>query len=124
MWRTASWTRRPRTSRGGSAGCGGKIPGGPPDLVEGGSALRGGVQGGPKKPGRHGWAVDYLLTHCAPTSIALQCSRHNGADPLTEFLQEIKERARYHYWLFGHYHRNEIIGQKHVLLWEQIVQIV
>lgn len=72
----------------------------------------------------HGWAVDYILTHCAPTSIALQCSRHNEADPLTEFLQEIKERASYHYWLFGHYHSNEIIGQKHVLLWEQIVQIL
>ncbi len=46
------------------------------------------------------WAVDYVITHCAPTSIALVENRHNEADPLTDFLQEVKERAHYHYWLF------------------------
>ena len=71
----------------------------------------------------HGWAVDYVLTHCAPTSIALQFSRHNVADHLTDFLQEVKDRAQYHYWLFSHYHDNKAIDTKHILLWEQIVQI-
>ena len=51
-----------------------------------------------------GWEVDYIITHCAPTSIALMGSRHNEADRLTDFLQEVRERAKYHYWLFGHYH--------------------
>ena len=54
-----------------------------------------------------GWQVDYIITHCAPTSIALMGSRHNEADRLTDFLQEVRERARYHYWLFGHYHDNK-----------------
>ena len=72
----------------------------------------------------HGWAVDYILTHCAPTSIALQFSRHNVADHLTDFLQEVKDRAQYYYWLFGHYHDNKAIDTKHILLWEQIVQIL
>ena len=72
----------------------------------------------------HGWAVDYVLTHCAPTSIALQFSRHNAADRLTDFLQEVKDRAQYHYWLFGHHHLNQAIDQKHIVLWEQIVQIL
>jgi len=72
----------------------------------------------------HGWAVDYILTHCAPTGIALQLSWHNVADHLTDFLQEVKERAQYHYWLFGHYHGNKAIDTKHILLWEQIVQIL
>ena len=54
----------------------------------------------------YGWAVDYILTHCAPTGIALQLSWHNVADHLTDFLQEVKDRAQYHYWLFGHYHDN------------------
>ena len=71
-----------------------------------------------------GWTVDYLLTHCAPTSIALMGSRHNEADRLTDFLQEVRERARYHYWLFGHYHDNKAIDEKHILLWEQIVRII
>ena len=68
-----------------------------------------------------GWQVDYIITHCAPTSIALMGSRHNEADRLTDFLQEVRERAKYHYWLFGHYHDNKAIDEKHILLWEQIV---
>ena len=60
------------------------------------------------------WAVDYVITHCAPTSIALMENRHNEADPLTDFLQEVKERAHYHYWLFGHYHDNRAIDEKHI----------
>ena len=71
-----------------------------------------------------GWLVDYIITHCAPTSIVLMGSRHNEADWLTDFLQEVQERAKYHYWLFGHYHDNRAIDEKHILLWEQIVRII
>ena len=72
---------------------------------------------------RYNWQVDYIITHCAPTSIALMGSRHNEADRLTDFLQEVRERTKYHYWLFGHYHDNKAVDEKHILLWEQIVQI-
>lgn len=39
---------------------------------------------------------------------------------------ELPSRARavYHYWLFGHYHDNRAIDEKHILLWEQIVQVI
>ena len=73
---------------------------------------------------RYNWQVDYIITHCAPTSIALMGSRHNEADRLTDFLQEVRERAKYYYWLFGHYHDNRAIDEKHILLWEQIVRII
>ena len=73
---------------------------------------------------RYNWQVDYIITHCAPTSIALAGSRHNEADRLTDFLQEVQERAKYHYWLFGHYHDNKAIDEKHILLWEQIVRVI
>lgn len=72
---------------------------------------------------RYNWQVDYIITHCAPTSIALMGSRHNEADRLTDFLQEVRERAKYYYWLFGHYHDNKAVDEKHILLREQIVQI-
>ena len=73
---------------------------------------------------KHDWAVDYIITHCAPTDLALTINRHNKVDPLTDFLQEIQEKAQYHYWLFGHYHGNQAIDNKHILLWEQIVQVI
>ena len=70
------------------------------------------------------WQVDYIITHCAPTSIARKESRYNEADRLTDFLQEVQERIDFRYWLFGHYHDNRMIDTKHILLWEQIVQIL
>ena len=51
-------------------------------------------------------------------------SRHNEADRLTDFLQEVKEKAEYSYWLFGHYHDNRIIDEKYVLLYEQMARIL
>lgn len=72
----------------------------------------------------HDWAIDYIITHCAPTNLALAINPRNKADPLTDFLQEIREKARYHYWLFGHYHGNQSIDNNHILLWEQIVQVI
>lgn len=73
---------------------------------------------------RCGWTADYIISHCAPTSIARMESRHNESDRLTDFLQKVREKARYHYWFFGHYHDNRITTEKHILLWEQIVQVI
>lgn len=71
-----------------------------------------------------GWAVDYIITHCAPTSIVRRLDPQYETDRLTDFFQEVYERARYHYWLFGHYHDNRAIDGKHILLWEQMVQVI
>ena len=71
------------------------------------------------------YEIDYVITHCAPNSIVDILG--NGGyvhDHLTGFLEEVKERAKFHYWLFGHYHDNKIIDDRFVLLWEQMVQVV
>lgn len=74
---------------------------------------------------RNNYAVDYVVTHCAPSSIVDTLSSGGyGHDRLTDFLEKVKEKSRFHYWLFGHYHDNKIIDARHVLLWEQIVRIV
>lgn len=71
-----------------------------------------------------GWRVDYIITHCCPSSIADIIGggmyRH---DHLTEFFEEIKERCTFDYWFFGHYHDNRPIMRKYVLLYEQIVEV-
>ena len=72
----------------------------------------------------HGWAIDYVLTHCGPTSIARKIIPDGQEDRLMEFLEEVKQRGTFHYWLFGHLHDNRAIDQKYILLWEQIVQIL
>ena len=47
-----------------------------------------------------------------------------GYDPLTDFLETIQQKTRFHYWLFGHYHYNRIFEEKYVLLWEQMVRVL
>lgn len=73
---------------------------------------------------RADWKVDYIITHCAPSSIEDDLSDGGYVhDTLTDFLEDVKEKAKFHYWLFGHYHDNKIIENRFVLLWEQIVQV-
>lgn len=65
------------------------------------------------------------ITHCAPSSIVDQLGAGGYThDPLTDYLEEVKERTRFHYWLFGHYHDNKILDDRFVLLWEQMTRVV
>ena len=74
---------------------------------------------------RVNYEVDYIITHCAPDSIQDELSGGRYLkDQLTGFLEEVKNKAQFHYWLHGHYHDNKIIGDQFVLLYEQIVQII
>ena len=73
---------------------------------------------------RVNWDVDYVLTHCGPTSVVKQLDNRYEANRLTEFLEEVRRRLKFHYWLFGHYHDNKIIDDQYVLLWEQIIQVL
>ncbi|MCI8933352.1 MAG: metallophosphoesterase [Clostridiaceae bacterium] len=75
---------------------------------------------------KNGWQADYIVTHCAPTS--LQQALFQGAyapDPLTDFLEEIRQNCRFEAWFFGHYHRDGAVGDKprYILLYEQIVEL-
>ena len=65
------------------------------------------------------------ITHCAPDSVQDELSGGKYLhDKLTGFLEEIKNKTKYHYWLHGHYHGNKNIGDNFVMLYEQIVQVI
>ena len=70
------------------------------------------------------WEVDYVITHSAPSSIVAEINRRYETDQLTDFLEEVRSKLKFHYWLFGHYHDNRNIGNNFVLLYEQIVQVI
>ena len=72
---------------------------------------------------RASWKTDYVITHCAPTHIALALDRHNEPDALSNFLEMVDRRLAYTGWFFGHFHGNRVVTEKHILLWEQIVQM-
>ncbi len=73
---------------------------------------------------RHGWKVDYILTHCAPTSIQEAIvSGLYAPDRLTDFLEELRKKCRFESWFFGHYHNNKVIAKKFVLLYEEMIAL-
>lgn len=43
------------------------------------------------------WKVDYVITHCAPTSIAKTMNRHYQPDALTDFLEMVNKRLDFRY---------------------------
>lgn len=71
----------------------------------------------------HGWKVDYILTHCCPSSLQEELGGVCEADALTGFLEEVAERCRFRCWFFGHYHGNRVLRKKFALLYEQIIEL-
>ena len=72
---------------------------------------------------RIGWRVDCVLTHCAPTSITRIIIPGYRADRLTDFLDTVRRRCRFGKWFCGHYHINQVIDERFVIQWEQILKI-
>ena len=73
---------------------------------------------------RAGWRVDYIVTHGAPTSLQNELLRGRSTpDALTEFLEEVRQRCRFRYWFFGHYHDNGIVRERFVLLYKQMIRV-
>lgn len=73
---------------------------------------------------KHGWAVDYIISHCCPTSVQKELGgAFYHADALTDFFEDVTQRCQFRYHFFGHYHDNMVIRKKYVLLYEQIIRL-
>ena len=70
------------------------------------------------------YKVDYIITHCCPTSAqAVLSGGKYKKDYFTDYLQEISEKCKFKKWYFGHYHDNRQIDSKYILLYENIVPL-
>lgn len=74
-----------------------------------------------------GWKVDYVVSHCASTSIQKEIGVRRGMvyekDILTEYFKELEQKLTYKQWFLGHYHINAYIDTKHTVLYTQIIPI-
>ena len=50
------------------------------------------------------YKVDYIISHCCPTSIQSLINSTYKRDILTDYLQQISEKCTFKKWYFGHYH--------------------
>lgn len=65
--------------------------------------------------------VDFVFTHEAPAAdkrlLGLEM------DELSLYLESLKAEMRYGKWFYGHLHDNRQVGDRHYLLYEQIIRI-
>lgn len=70
------------------------------------------------------WNCDFILTHCAPSSIQAQLSAGSmEPDDLTGYLEEVRRQCSYRNWYFGHYHWDEAVDDRHTAIYEHILRI-
>ena len=70
------------------------------------------------------YKVDYIITHCCPTSVqAILSGGTYKKDYLTDYLQEICEKCDFKKWYFGHYHENRQVNSQFTCLCEDIVPL-
>ena len=69
------------------------------------------------------YKVDYIISHCCPTSIQALINSTYKRDILTDYLQQISEKCTFKRWYFGHYHDYKQVNSQFALLYENIVPL-
>lgn len=69
--------------------------------------------------------IDFIVSHCCPQEIASTFSHGlYQPDKLTLYFNKIAEQTKFQKWYFGHYHNDEAISDKFIMLYNQITRIV
>lgn len=89
------------------------------------------LQEGRDNLSKAGYKVDFVITHCLSSSMQkyLEDSytsknkkeRSLEPDILTEYFEELEKKLYYCHWFCGHYHDKLELGQKHTILYDNIV---
>ena len=72
---------------------------------------------------KHDFKVDYIISHCAPTSIHCLMG-YDSPDIATNFLQQVAEKTQFEKWYFGHYHGDRNINPEYILMYNSIQPIL
>lgn len=72
---------------------------------------------------KHNWTVDYIITHCASNRIQKNINPTYDVDELTNYLDKLEDKLKFQKWYFGHYHIDEKIDSKHIVLYNDIIEI-
>ena len=68
--------------------------------------------------------VDFVITHCAPTSVQMIISSDYRPDALTDYLDGINAKLSFKKWYFGHYHVDKAIDNKFLAIYDDIIEII
>mgnify|MGYP004543394643 CR=1 FL=1 len=72
---------------------------------------------------KNNFEVDYVITHCAPTSVQNAIAQTYKNNKLTDFFESIKNRLIFKKWFFGHYHKDIMLDDKFEGVFNKIIGI-
>lgn len=72
---------------------------------------------------KHNWQVDYVLTHDCGDNIQYRIAPYFQHDILSNFLFTIDKDLTFEKWFFGHYHIDREIDDKHIALYQNIIEL-
>lgn len=77
----------------------------------------------------HNMSVDFILSHCGPTSLVKalmpNAFSENDIDPLMSFFEKyIKANVNFQQWLCAHYHQDRTLMNKYHILYNDIIEIM
>ena len=74
---------------------------------------------------RHGYKVDYILTHTAPEETMYRYHpNHEHEVRLNNYLEHVREDTEYKHWYFGHLHRDEDTWRNQTVLWFDVIDML
>ena len=72
----------------------------------------------------NGMKADFIVSHDGPSSsLAILGGGLLPPDPLTEYLEKVKQKTAYGKWFFGHHHVDREITEKDFVVYERITRI-
>ena len=81
------------------------------------------MENGIKNLEKVNYKVDYIISHCCPTSVQALINPTYKRDILTDYLQQLSEKCIFKKWYFGHYHDYRQINSQFTLLYENLVPL-
>lgn len=72
---------------------------------------------------KNNFKFDFVVTHCAPTSVQKEVAPTYEINELTEFLEIVKKNVVFKKWFFGHFHKDITVDEKFTALFNQILEI-
>ena len=68
--------------------------------------------------------VDYIITHCAPTTVQYAFGLNNyEKDVLTEYLAPLTKSVSLAHWYYGHYHKDRTIYNKYTCVYDDFIEL-
>ena len=68
--------------------------------------------------------VDFIVSHCCATSTMKLIGKDDyKTDILTDYFEELRGKVNFKKWFFGHYHDNQNVTEKEILLYEKVIRI-